>query len=165
MSADAVAIAPIAPALPTQFEFVVGDRPDQLKAGSNPRLRSHLSKRGWQVYLLQNNGASSSASGSAPVDEAAQQREDRAKRKKRKRQLHTVTWELPAPNNPGASNNALAQSLMRVNAAREAPRLAIEYQLGGGRVDPFRTYPAPWKPYIPQLVDHCEFNPFGFAHG
>ncbi|KAL6834015.1 hypothetical protein J3E69DRAFT_363025 [Trichoderma sp. SZMC 28015] len=151
MSADAVAVAPIAPAPPTQFEFIVGDRPDQLKAGANPRLRSHLSKRGWQVYLLQNNGGSSSASGSAPVDEAAQQREDRAKRKKRKRQLHTVTWNLPTAE---ASNNALAQSLMRTNAARAAPQLTIEYQLGGGRVDPFRTYPAPWKPYIPQLVDH-----------
>lgn len=164
MSADAVAVAPIAPAHPTQFEFVVGDRPDQLKAGSNPRLRSHLSKRGWQSYLLQNNGASSSASASAPVDEAAQQREDRAKRKKRKRQLHTVTWELN-PDSQGASNNALAQSLMRTNAARADPPLTIEYQLGGGRVDPFRTYPAPWKPYIPQLVDHCEFSRFESAHG
>lgn len=162
MSADAVAVAPIAPAPPTQFEFIVGDRPDQLKAGSNPRLRSHLSKRGWQVYLLQNNGASSSASGSAPVDEAAQQREDRAKRKKRKRQLHTVTWSLPTAE---ASNNALAQSLMRTNAARADPQLTIEYQLGGGRVDPFRTYPAPWKPYIPQLVDHCEFSPIKSAYG
>jgi hypothetical protein len=27
--------------------------------------------------------------------------------------------------------------------------------LGAGRVDPFRTYPVPWKPSIPQLVDHC----------
>ncbi|EGR48545.1 uncharacterized protein TRIREDRAFT_77836 [Trichoderma reesei QM6a] len=31
---------------------------------------------------------------------------------------------------------------------------AIEYQLGGGRVDPFRSYPTPWRPYIPHLVDH-----------
>jgi hypothetical protein len=27
--------------------------------------------------------------------------------------------------------------------------------LGAGRVDPFRTYPVPWDPTIPQLVDHC----------
>ncbi|UKZ77383.1 hypothetical protein TrVFT333_005103 [Trichoderma virens FT-333] len=144
---------------PTTFEFVVGDRPDQLKAGSNPKLRSHLSKRGWQVYLLQHNdeASSSSSSASAPVKKVDQQREDRAKRKKRKRLQHTVTWELPAPNDPesqGTSNNALVQSLMRANAARTAQTMTIDYQLGGGRVDPFRSYPAPWKPYIPHLVDH-----------
>ncbi|KAL7909173.1 hypothetical protein GGI35DRAFT_372830 [Trichoderma velutinum] len=157
MSANAIATVPIAPAHPTQFEFVVGDRPDQLKAGSNPKLRSHLSKRGWQVYLLQNNGASSSASASSPVDSIAQKREDRAKRKKRKRLQHSVTWDLPTSDDTdshGASNNALVQSLIRTNAARAAPPLAIEYQLGGGRIDPFRTYPTPWRPYIPQLVDH-----------
>ena len=27
--------------------------------------------------------------------------------------------------------------------------------LGAGRVDPFRTYPVPWEPFIPELVDHC----------
>ncbi|SCV57246.1 uncharacterized protein FFB14_15037 [Fusarium fujikuroi] len=30
----------------------------------------------------------------------------------------------------------------------------VEKQLGGGRVDPFRTYPGPWNPQIPGLVDH-----------
>jgi len=27
--------------------------------------------------------------------------------------------------------------------------------LGAGRVDPFRTYPVPWEPFIPELIDHC----------
>ncbi|KAE9365745.1 hypothetical protein N431DRAFT_418546 [Stipitochalara longipes BDJ] len=30
--------------------------------------------------------------------------------------------------------------------------------LGAGRVDPFRTYPVPWEPVIPQLVDHYIIN-------
>lgn len=157
MSANAIAPPPA-----TQFEFVIGDRPDQLKAGSNKKLRSHLSKRGWQVYLLQHNGEDSS--GSAPVDNVAQQREDRAKRKKRKRLQHTVTWDLGAPGHPehqGTTNDALVQSLMRATAARAAaPTIRIEYQLGGGRVDPFRSYPVSWQPYIPHLVDHCKFSPF-----
>jgi hypothetical protein len=29
--------------------------------------------------------------------------------------------------------------------------------LGAGRVDPFRTYPVPWEPFIPELVDHCSY--------
>ncbi|KAF5597600.1 fungal specific transcription factor factor domain protein [Fusarium subglutinans] len=30
----------------------------------------------------------------------------------------------------------------------------VERQFGGGRVDPFRTYPGPWNPQVPGLVDH-----------
>ncbi|POR38744.1 Uncharacterized protein TPAR_01049 [Tolypocladium paradoxum] len=30
----------------------------------------------------------------------------------------------------------------------------IEYQLGGGRVDPFRSNPGPWRSYMPALTDH-----------
>jgi hypothetical protein len=29
--------------------------------------------------------------------------------------------------------------------------------LGAGRVDPFRTYPVPWEPFIPEIVDHCSY--------
>lgn len=32
--------------------------------------------------------------------------------------------------------------------------------LGGGRVDPFRTYPIAWNPFIPVIVDHCKFIGF-----
>jgi hypothetical protein len=35
-----------------------------------------------------------------------------------------------------------------------SPRVPL---LGAGRVDPFRTYPIPWAPDIPQLVDHCRY--------
>lgn len=27
--------------------------------------------------------------------------------------------------------------------------------LGAGRVDPFKTYPVPWEPFLPELMDHC----------
>ena len=30
--------------------------------------------------------------------------------------------------------------------------------LGGGRVDPFRTYPVPWEPSLPGLIDHCKYR-------
>ncbi len=35
------------------------------------------------------------------------------------------------------------------------PLLLLDRKLGGGRIDPFRTYPAQWKPFFPTLVDHC----------
>lgn len=34
--------------------------------------------------------------------------------------------------------------------------------LGAGRVDPFQTYPVPWEPAIPQLVDHCSYLGLSF---
>lgn len=158
----AAPIAP-APASESEFEFVVGDRPDQLKAGSNPKLRSHLSKRGWKVYLLQHNAAAGSSSSSSPADEATRQREDRSRRKKRRRLQHTITWDVRGPHDaefPGmataTNNNSLIQAMIHATAVQP---FAIEYQLGGGRVDPFRSYPTPWRPYIPHLVDHCKCSP------
>ena len=35
-----------------------------------------------------------------------------------------------------------------------SPNLSV---LGQGRVDPFRTYPVPWEPFLPELVDHCSY--------
>lgn len=29
--------------------------------------------------------------------------------------------------------------------------------LGEGRVDPFRSYPVPWEPFLPELIDHCKY--------
>lgn len=29
--------------------------------------------------------------------------------------------------------------------------------LGGGRIDPFKTYPIPWEPFLPELIDHCRY--------
>ncbi|KAG2415215.1 hypothetical protein HFD88_006406 [Aspergillus terreus] len=34
------------------------------------------------------------------------------------------------------------------------PSLTIPPQLGGLRVDPFRSYPVAWRPYMPLFVDH-----------
>jgi hypothetical protein len=36
------------------------------------------------------------------------------------------------------------------------PSLTIPPQLGGLRVDPFRSYPVAWRPYMPLFVDHCK---------
>lgn len=171
-SSDAAAAKPpAATAPPNEFEFIVGDRPDQLKAGSSKKLRSHLSKRGWQVYLLQHNSRSSSATAAnaaEAADAAAQQREDRARRKRRKRLQHTVTWEVRGPEDPGYPGTAdafaitngqiLIQGRPGGGALSVQSALSIDYQLGGGRVDPFRSYPVSWAPYIPHLVDHCKLT-------
>jgi hypothetical protein len=30
--------------------------------------------------------------------------------------------------------------------------------LGEGRIDPFRTYPVPWEPFLPEVIDHCRYS-------
>lgn len=143
-----------------KYEFVVGQRPDQLNAGSNKKLRSHLSKRGWEVYLEQKN--KSSAPDSVLVGDAAQQTDDGARRKKRRRHRQAITWDIVEPDDPRfpGPGNVREAMLALINSGRGTPldkTLSIDYRLGGGRVDPFKSYPTPFRSYIPNLVDHCEF--------
>lgn len=146
---------------PATYEFVVGQRPDQLNAGSSTKLRSHLSKRAWEAYLEQKNKSSSPAS--VRVDKAARQADDATRRKKRNRHRQAITWdvvELDDPKKflgPGHVREAM---LALITSGRRMPpekTLSIDYRLGGGRVDPFKSYPTPFRSYIPNLVDHCEF--------
>jgi hypothetical protein len=37
--------------------------------------------------------------------------------------------------------------------------LPIDRPFGGLRGDPFRSYPVAWRPFLPQLVDHCMYFP------
>lgn len=37
--------------------------------------------------------------------------------------------------------------------------VVIPQPLGGGlRVDPFRSYPVTWQPFMPPIVDHCKLT-------
>lgn len=92
------------------FEFVVGNRPDQLKGLATSRLRSHVSKRGWQAHLAVHrpppppptaalsNGSSSSSSSPTVVDRKAEAdaaaRERRRRRRRRGGKPVSVTYEL-----------------------------------------------------------------------
>jgi hypothetical protein len=144
---------PLAPK-PATYEFVVGQRPDQLNAGSNKKLRSHLSKRGWEAYLEQKK--LSTAPFSVRVSD------DEARRKKRRRHRQAITWEIVEPDDPKypGPGNVREAMLALIKSGRHMPverTLSIDYRLGGGRVDPFKSYPTPFRSYIPRLVDHCKF--------
>lgn len=142
---------------PATYEFVVGQRPDQLNAGSSKKLRSHLSKRGWEAYLGQKK-LSSPVSGR--VDEAAHQTDDGARPKKRRRHRQAITWEVVEPGDPRIPTGNVREAMLSlIKTGRHMPlekTLAIDYRLGGGRVDPFKSYPTPFRSYIPRLVDHCK---------
>lgn len=110
------------------FEFVVGNEPDQLKCSNLPRLRAQASRTGWETCARRKPG-----------------------RWPRRRPPKSNPIDLVVPESPdNLSKNADSDP-----QEESRPSPAIEYQLGGGRVDPFGAYPGDRKPFIPALIDHC----------
>ncbi|KAK5989915.1 hypothetical protein PT974_08178 [Cladobotryum mycophilum] len=164
MSAATASLVPV-----TTFEFVVGNRPDQLKGGSSKRIRSHLSKQSWKAHFAaqqEKQAASSTSSSSSPdaIDEnpppQPQQNDERSKKKKRRRRQLAVTYELEVDADGGHEatiirGTDLGRALIRGDDVPSWPMLPpVDRFFGGARVDPFKSYPGPWKEYMPRLVDH-----------
>ena len=56
-----------------------------------------------------------------------------------------------------SSSSASSSSTDLVRAGNNTtPAGSLEWLIGGTRVDPFRSYPARWKPFFPSVVDHCQ---------
>ena len=113
----------------TTFEFVVGNNPGQLKANLTRRIKAHVSRQGWKSHtkaLVKSRG-----------------------RRRQKKPATDVTFEY---------QSAEEQTLDAIEAAKLCiiKQLSRDFQLGGGRVDPFNAYPGEQRPYIPSLVDHCK---------
>lgn len=79
------------------------------------------------------------------------------RRQGRRRKCHvTVTFDLSIPD-----TTLPRQAIGLIEPHTPSP-LGI---LGEGRVDPFRTYPVPWEPFLPRLIDHCRCSFQGFYFG
>lgn len=183
---------------PTEFEFVIGSRPQELKVDTSRRLRSFLSKRAWREHRAQYEQQSQSSSESSPSNSSSSGSKSEAQSssssirdgnanpdrkpaatkasRRRRNKLQTVTFEYIGAG-PIAPPSALTSGTIQDAAGVEqldglpgdrllqlfAQSLArfppMDTQFGGGRVDPFRSYPGPWQPYIPALADHCKSIP------
>ncbi|KAG8424406.1 hypothetical protein J3458_001201 [Metarhizium acridum] len=173
------------PAHPTQFKFVIGGRPQELKVDASRRLRSYLSKRAWREHRAQYEQQPQNSSSSTPQSEAQRSsssiRDGDAKperkpaatkpSRRRRNKLQTVTFEYIGAG-PVAPPSALTwgttqdvtgvveldgfpgDRLLQLFAQSLARSPPMDTHFGGGRVDPFRSYPGPWQPYIPALADH-----------
>ncbi|KID68004.1 hypothetical protein MAN_02860, partial [Metarhizium hybridum] len=183
---------------PTEFEFVIGSRPQELKVDTSRRLRSFLSKRAWREHRAQYEQQSQSSSESSPSNSSSSGSKSEAQSssssirdgnanpdrkpaatkasRRRRNKLQTVTFEYIGAG-PIAPPSALTSGTIQDAAGVEeldglpgdrllqlfAQSLArfppMDTHFGGGRVDPFRSYPGPWQPYIPALADHCKSIP------
>lgn len=201
---------PAKPEGPAKFEFVIGNRPDQLKSDSSRKLRSYLSKRAWQAYfeaqakpgesVSSSSGSPSGSTSSGPIVDVPVHRsrqhvlkngkaqQVKSTRRGKRGGLYSVTFEYAGDCHGASTDDGLALSGNQAQKRQEIggvkkdsdttvrgrtirdleiqfllnqmpQSLAMDTQLGGGRVDPFKSYPVLWQPYIPALADHCR-SPF-----
>ncbi|KAI5459660.1 hypothetical protein BGZ63DRAFT_388459 [Mariannaea sp. PMI_226] len=135
------------------LEFVVGNTPAQLKVNATRRIKSHVSRQAWKTHFKNN-----------PKPPPSRRRRKNAER------AAAITTTYEYVGGPTARNAEEVDAAGVGAAVVDAPppgaqlqlqlqlhppeRLTLDYHLGGGRVDPFKSYPRTWKPFIPALVDH-----------
>lgn len=135
-----------------QYSFVNISEPNDAKAGSHRlAVRSQASQSQWQH---------------ASTKRATHQQ--KRIKNKRTRQAMTFVFELDEQvtfeennnnNNNTSSSSEEADETLPVIRSDSPP---IFRMLGGGRIDPFRSYPVPWRPFLPSVVDHCKSYPHIF---
>ena len=84
----------------------------------------------------------------------------KARRRKRRRDI-IIPLEVrdanPAERDTTNDDGTKRQAEVFEKMARQILR-PVNRVIGQGRNDPFQTYPVPWEPIIPELVDHCEYQ-------
>ncbi|KAL1845215.1 hypothetical protein VTK73DRAFT_862 [Phialemonium thermophilum] len=122
----------MAAAAPTSdIIFIVGNDPSKIKASAT-LPKSHVARHGWKSHSVART---------------------RVRRRKQPQPLVRVAYEWTDVTSCKA-NQEEGEKEGTVVVVRPPPLPPIEFQLGGGRTDPFRTYPGRWRPDIPVLVDH-----------
>lgn len=115
-----------------EFVFInVKEPKDALQLAKEPEIRSHVARYQWKKI------------------------ENRPSLKRKRNAVLSFCMDI--------SCSATWQS--RSDSEDDSPEIpdtsstiSIPLQLGGLRDDPFRSYPASFKPFMPVLVDHCKFE-------
>lgn len=109
------------------FSFVVGNKPEQLKGHKIREVRSHVSKVGWRSHVK-------------TKDSGIEQSHPHQKRGKIREKKKAA---------------ACAVTVLNVHLSMNSQSPPGDWQLGGGRFDPFRAYPGERNAQVPALIDHC----------
>ncbi|KAG6000453.1 hypothetical protein E4U43_001601 [Claviceps pusilla] len=125
------------PTMPLQFEFVIGSRPEHLETDSSRRLQGH---RALLPVLT-----SSSSAGNKGVDPAHADAQGQGQR--------GCDGNGSGEGRGRGGEPEPESEPVRKAAWRLGQCLSMDAYFGGIRVDPFRSYPGTWQPYIPALAD------------
>lgn len=151
------------------FAFVNVTHPnDALKLAKEPEIRAHVTRYQWKqierretiayqkkrkflTICMESEGTAvySKEKANAELDPASMQIQQQT--------MPTLRPEDTAEFSQWNSNSDQdsKKAMPTLPAPWMPPALCIPPQLGGLRVDPFRSYPIEFKPYLPLLVDHC----------
>lgn len=154
--------------------FVNVNHPHEARQRSKDAdIRSHIANFQWlkkktAAAASKSTTSSSSSSSSSPSDAAAPtssvlaigtgQWPGIARRRpatSTKKNNLTVQEEQENEQNQHQTQDQNKETYLVSTQSPSIPRLQ-----GGCRVDPFQSYPVPFRPYIPELVDHCISPPF-----
>lgn len=125
-----------------EYNFINISEPNDAKAVSHRlAVRSQASQAQWQKASTKR----------------VTQHQKRLKHKKNRQPL-TFVFELDN-RVTSEENNASSESSCIETVPRPSDSPPILRILGGGRVDPFRSYPVAWRPFLPRVVDHCTNYP------
>lgn len=120
---------------------------DALQLAKKTTVRSHVARRQWKAHAAANKDRKRRREEYLPV------------RIKLDCSGLASNQQLPQPpmtpeNEDENSNAVQAQSTSQSTTTFTLP--SIPMMIGGLRVDPFRSYPIEFKPFLPYLVDHCK---------
>ncbi|RJE19778.1 hypothetical protein PHISCL_07894 [Aspergillus sclerotialis] len=151
------------------FAFVNVTRPqDALKLAKEPEIRAHVTRYQWKQIERRETVAyqrkrkflticMESEDTAVYSTENPDSRPDPASMQIQQQTMPTLrppedTTEFSQrDSNPDQDNK---KAMPTLPPPWMLPAMCIPPQLGGLRVDPFRSYPIPFKPYLPLLVDH-----------
>lgn len=127
------------------LSFITVLNPGESKLPSQRKaVRSHAA-----LYQASRNGSGSKS--------LAQKKHPRKRKRKALWRGETIIFDI----DPSSKSKHEHQELLLPPELRGQLARRLSYPctglLGAGRVDPFRTYPVPWEPFIPELVDHCSY--------
>ena len=117
------------------FVFInVREPKDALQLAKEPEIRSHVARYQWKQIENRPSHPTRKENAKAPEE------------RPRSTCIDLGGSDLQARDGPFPTPFGVVQ----------ATTISIPPPLGGIRVDPFRSYPISFRPFLPQLVDHCK---------
>ncbi|KAH8426239.1 uncharacterized protein LDX57_003985 [Aspergillus melleus] len=122
------------------FVFInVREPKDALQLAKEPEIRSHVARYQWKQ--IENRSSHST------------QKEGAEKARDKRPWSTCIELDCSAPHDQdGLVSDTTTRPPKPFDVVQ--PAISIPPPLGGIRVDPFRSYPISFRPFLPQLVDH-----------
>lgn len=137
-----------------EYVFVnVTEPKDALQLAKEPEIRAHITRRQWKEIEKRESASCQKKRKFVSIGIDNSEPRNVTDTQVQLTQRPRMRPALAAP--PSLPTRQTLPTLPTGPTRSTIPIISIPPQLGGLRVDPFRSYPVPFKPFLPLLVDHC----------